>query len=306
MREMIERILLILLVLTVISGFLKKKKLHEYLLILTIFSTLLHVLQNPSFSIDCFIVLIFLGLAFLTGLNIKTKNRLKLHTILGVIALIVVLYHVIPYFYQAKVPAVTEAGIKLPEPRMKGEMSVEEAILKRRSIRNFQDKAISLEQLSQLLWAAQGITDETGKRTVPSAGMTYPLEIYMLVRKVNDVNPGVYQYIPNGHSLKSIKSGDYSSELMKASLNQQSIKDGSINIIITADFSRTTSTYGERGNRYVYLEAGHCAQNIYLQATSLDLGGVVVGAFNDESVQDALSIPENHKPIYLIPIGYPS
>jgi SagB-type dehydrogenase family enzyme len=163
-----------------------------------------------------------------------------------------------------------------------------------------------LEQLSQILWAAQGITGERGKRAAPSAGMTYPLELYVLVRRVEGLGKGVYRYNPQDHSLELVKSGDYSDKLMRAAVNQEWVKDGSINIIITADFWRTTSTYGERGRRYVYLEAGHAAQNIYLQVTALRLGCVVIGAFSDEDVKNVLSLPENHKPIYLIPVGYPS
>jgi SagB-type dehydrogenase family enzyme len=238
----------------------------------------------------------------------RIKKRRELHGIFAMITFILVLVHVLPFILPSKVlipEGTAEGKIKLPEPRLKGEMSLEEAILKRRSIRDYEDEDLSLEQLSQILWAAQGITGEGGKRAAPSAGMTYPLELYVLVRKVEGVEKGVYHYNPQDHSLELVKPGDYSDELMRAAINQRWVRDGSVNIIVTADFWRTMSTYGERGRRYVYLEAGHAAQNVYLQVTALRLGCVVIGAFSDEEVKSVLSLPQNHEPIYVIPIGHP-
>ncbi len=304
---MLGRITFILLILTIITGFTKRKKLHENFALLGFFSFLVHLIQNLSFSLECILIIIFFSLTFVTGLKkLKIKNKLKLHKLFAIIVFLLVLIHLFPIFFPIKPPKISGEGIKLPEPRLKGEMTVEETMLKRRSIRNFLDEDLSLEHLSQLLWAAQGITSEWGGRTAPSAGATYPLEVYVLVRRVEGLESGIYHYNPESHTLNSIKSGDYSNELMRAALSQEWVRDGSINLVITADFSRTMSRYGERGRRYVYLEAGHSAQNIYLQATALELGGVVVGAFNDKGVQDVLSIPENHEPIYVIPIGIPS
>ena len=303
----IGEIAFIILTLAMVSGFIKKWKLHEYLSLLAVFSFILHVYQNPTSSTECFLVFIFLALTVVTGLKrFKIKKRLRLHIIFSVITFVIVIIHIFPLIWPSKAPALYEEGMKLPEPILKGEMTVEETMLNRRSIRNYLDEDLTLEQLSQLLWAAQGITSEWGGRTAPSAGATYPLEVYVLVRKVDGLEKGIYHYNPGDHSLNSIKSGDYSNQLMRVAVNQEWIRDGSINIIITADFSRTTSTYGERGNRYVYLEAGHSAQNIYLQTAALNLGCVVVGAFDDEGVGNVLSLPENHKPIYLIPVGHPS
>ena len=194
--------------------------------------------------------------------------------------------------------------IKLPQPNFEGTMSVEEALLKRQSIRDYSDLEISLENLSQLFWAAQGVTRQGGGRTAPSAGALYPLELYILIRKVEKINPGIYHYDPHKHSLSLVKSGNFSNDLMEASLNQHPIGDAVINIIITAEFLRTTKKYGERGNQYVYLEAGHAAQNIYLQATALELGTVVIGAFKDELVQNVIGCPDSHKPVYVIPVGF--
>jgi len=210
--------------------------------------------------------------------------------------------HVFYVFTPTKV-TVSETELKLPKPKYRGEVSVEEALLRRRSIRDFKDEYLTLEQLSQILWAAQGITSEWGGRTAPSAGATYPLELYVVVRKVNGVENGIYRYSPKDHSLVKVKLGDYSTELMLASGGQQWVKDASVNLVVTADFSRTTRIYGERGRRYVYLEAGHAAQNVYLQVATLELGCVVVGAFNDNQVKRILET--TYEPIYIIPIGVP-
>lgn len=190
--------------------------------------------------------------------------------------------------------------IKLPEPRRKGKLSVEEAILRRRSVREFGSGEITLEELSQILWAAQGITGEEWGyelRSVPSAGALYPMEIYAATGE------GVYRYLPEKHSLEQVRKGDVREELYGASLHQDFIKDAPVVIVIAAVFERTKSKYGERGTRYVYVEAGHVSQNIYLQCESLGLGTVAVGAFYDKEVQKTLKLPRNHKPIYIMPIG---
>jgi len=302
------QITFIILVPTIITGFIKRgRELHKYLSLLTVFSFLLHLMQNPASSIQCLLIIIFLLLTVVTGFkSFKIKKRLQYHLIFSVITLIIVIIHVFPLIWPSKAPLVQEGEITLPKPILKGEMTVEETMQKRRSIRDYLDKDLTLEQLSQLLWAAQGITSEWGGRTAPSAGALYPLEVYILVRRVEGLEKGIYHYNPADHSLNLIKSGNYSDDLTREGVSQEWVGSGSINIVMAADFSRTTSTYGERGNRYVYLEAGHAAQNIYLQTTALDLGCVVIGAFNDEGVKNVLSLPENHKPIYLIPVGYPS
>lgn len=190
--------------------------------------------------------------------------------------------------------------IKLPTPKRRGKLSVEEAILKRRSVREFGSGKITLEELSTILWAAQGITGEEWGyelRSVPSAGALYPMEIYIAMKK------GVYRYLPEKHSLEQVRREDAREALYKASLHQNFIRDAPAVIVITAVFERTKSKYGERGTRYVYAEAGHVSQNIYLQCESLGLGTVAVGAFYDEEVQRVLKLPGNHKPIYLMPIG---
>jgi len=197
--------------------------------------------------------------------------------------------------------------IKLPEPSKKGKMSVEEAIQKRRSIRDYLDKPLTLKDISQILWAAQGITDPIRKfRAAPSAGATYPLEIYLVVKKGGVVNlsEGVYRYDPFTHSIELIKEGDFSYELYIACVNQEWVLKAPVKIVITAVYDRTTKRYGERGIRYVHMEAGHVGQNIYLQATALNLGTVAVGAFFDNMVEEIVNAKPNERALYVFPIGY--
>jgi len=196
--------------------------------------------------------------------------------------------------------------IQLPTPVTKGKVSLEETIKKRRSRRSFKDKALNLNQISQILWAAQGITEEKGyKRAAPSAGALYPLEIYLVVTNVETLDAGVYHYNPINHSLDLILSGNYQVALAKACLGQMFIADAPISIVVTAQYERTTSKYGERGIRYVHIEVGHVGQNICLETVSLRLGTVTIGAFWDEEVSKVLHLPERHKPIYVLPVGYP-
>ncbi len=198
----------------------------------------------------------------------------------------------------------SEEIIKLPEPDEYGTISVEEAIEKRRSVRSFQDKEISLDDVSRLLWAAQGIThEERGLRSSPSAGATYPLEIYLVVGRVESVDAGVYRYLPEKNSLELVLENDVRKNLQKAALGQDFISEAPISIVISGIYERTTSVYGERGEMYVHMEVGHAAQNIYLQCESLSLGTVVVGAFEDERVKEVLALSENKKPFYVLPIG---
>lgn len=188
--------------------------------------------------------------------------------------------------------------ISLPEPKIKGEMSLEEAIKDRRSIRSFDEKDLNLEQISQILWAAQGITDEEGHRASPSAGALYPLELYIVKKD------GAYHYIPKGHRLEMILKGDLRKKLKDACLWQQWIEEAPVDIIITGIYERTTVKYRERGIRYVHLEAGHACQNILLQSVSLGLGAVPVGAFHDREIQEILNLEESNIPFFVIPIGY--
>jgi SagB-type dehydrogenase family enzyme len=198
---------------------------------------------------------------------------------------------------------VEEERITLPEPAYDSDTSLEEALLGRRSVRDYSEKPITLQQLSQFLWAAQGITDPTGKRTAPSAGALYPLEVYVVIGNVEEVAPGVYAYEPETHTLRKTKDGDQRQSLAEAALSQECVRQGAIDIVITAIYERTTGKYGERGIRYVHIEAGHAAQNICLQAVALKMGAVTIGAFEDEGVLNVLGLSADETPLYIIPAG---
>lgn len=207
----------------------------------------------------------------------------------------------------------SENKIFLPLPHKASNLTVEEAILLRRSIRDYTDDPISISGLAMILWAAYGITDpERGFRASPSAGATYPLEIYVVIgergvtARDGFLEAGVYKYEPHSHSLSSVKKGDYRGELMKAALGQEWVGEAPLTIIVCAVFERTTKIYGERGQtRYVPMEAGHVGQNIYLMATALNYGCVVVGAFYDDSVATVVGVKPEEKPLYIIPLGVP-
>ncbi len=193
--------------------------------------------------------------------------------------------------------------IKLPPVKTTGKISVEEAISQRRSKRNFNREPLSQEELSQILWAAQGISDKRGFRTAPSAGATFPLTLYVVIGEVSGVPAGIYRYHPQGHFLEIISPGDVRSELASSALGQNMIAVAPVDIIITAKYSRTTRRYGERGVRYVHIETGHSGQNIYLECESLGLGTCAVGAFDDRGVKELLNIAE--EPLYIMPVGIP-
>ncbi len=194
-------------------------------------------------------------------------------------------------------------SIKLPQPLENSKISVEKALQERRSIRQYKNQPMSLPELSQLLWAAQGISGSGGRRTAPSAGALYPLEVYVVAGKVTGLSAGIYSYDPHKHELSRIAKGDARAELSKAALGQSPIKNAAAVLVFSAVYERTTVKYGERGIRYVHMEAGHAAQNVFLQAVSLDLGTVVIGAFQDEQVRAFLHLPEREQPLYIMPVG---
>lgn len=201
-------------------------------------------------------------------------------------------------FSQKIEPAYTVA---LPGPVFEGDFSVESALRKRRSIRKYADEFLSLAGISQLLWSAQGITGPYDAKTSPSAGALYPLEIYLVAAKIEDLAVGIYRYRPQGHKLVCTDSRGRNEEFYYAAFEQECILEAAALIVLTAAYERTTAKYGERGIRYVDMEAGHAAQNIYLQAVALDLGTVTVGAFYDASVKKVLRSEE--EPLYIMPVG---
>lgn len=193
--------------------------------------------------------------------------------------------------------------MKLPAPRLESAVSIEAALHRRRSIRAYADASLGLADLAQLLWAAQGVTAANGFRTAPSAGALYPLEVYVFAGNVVDLPAGIYKYHPQGHTLSRVVEGDRRRELMHVALEQSSLRDAAAVILIAAVYERTTAKYGARGLRYVHMEAGHAAQNVYLQAISLDLGTVAIGAFDDAGVKRVAHLSEHEQPLYLLPIG---
>lgn len=188
--------------------------------------------------------------------------------------------------------------ITLPKPNKDGSMSLEKAIFIRRSRRNFLPQPLTLEQIGQLCWAAQGQEASSRFRTVPSAGATYPLELFVVT------GDGLFRYLPAEHSLNKLTELDLRNDLASAAWGQEFIEEAPLTLVFAAVFSRTTNRYGKRGIRYVYMEAGHAAQNVHLQAEALGLGSVAVGAFDDTSVSKVLSLPKNLEPIYMVTVGY--
>lgn len=194
-------------------------------------------------------------------------------------------------------------GISLPQPRLDSSTPVEKALFDRRSVRSFADESLSMEDLAQLLWAAQGITGRAGFRTAPSAGALYPLETYVVAGKVASLPPGIYRYLPEPHQLVGIVSGDRRSDLASAALGQEAVKEAPASIVFSAIYDRTTAKYRERGIRYVHMEAGHAAQNLCLQAVSLNLATVPIGAFFDEDVKRVMHLEGSEQPLYILPVG---
>jgi SagB-type dehydrogenase family enzyme len=193
--------------------------------------------------------------------------------------------------------------IELPQPRTSNGVSVEQALRQRRSTRSFAAEPLKLFEVAQLLWSAQGITDHDGLRTAPSAGALYPLEIYLVAGSVNDLPVGVYHYHPDHHRLAHHADADIRTALAHAALDQACIGEAAAVVIFTAVYERTARKYGKRAIRYAHIEIGHAAENLFLQAVSLGLHTVVVGAFQDDAVSHALGLPEDQVPLLLMPVG---
>jgi SagB-type dehydrogenase family enzyme len=204
--------------------------------------------------------------------------------------------------------------IKLPVPRLKGNVSLEETILRRRAVRRYRTEPLLLPQLSQILWSAQGMTGTRELRTAPCAGATYPLEVFVFVGDQcivaseaegvsEELQAGIYHYEPNSHSLSLYTSGDLRPDLARAALDEEFIAKAPMDIVICALYHRTSYRYGKRGERYVHIEVGHVGENIHLQAVALGLSTVEVGAFDDEAVANVLGVEEQIRPLYIMPVG---
>ncbi len=208
-------------------------------------------------------------------------------------------------------PVATQAAnlITLPAPALKSNVSVEAALKSRRTKRAFLDKSLSLSMVSQMLWAAQGVTVDWGGRTSPSAKSTYPLNVYLVANKVDGLNPGEYVYIPGErtpvHGLKPIAEGEFGKAIF-TSLNQNAFKDVPAMLVITGDMAKMAAAFGGIAqDKDVYLEAGHAAQNLYLQAETLKIGMVTNSLANDSIIRNIISIPDTETIIYVIPFGFP-
>jgi SagB-type dehydrogenase family enzyme len=196
--------------------------------------------------------------------------------------------------------------IKLPYPRLEGSTSLERTLANRRSIREYTGEPLTIPEIFQVLWSAYGVTETTwGFKTTPSAGATYPLEVYLVASRVEGLRKGSYRYIPYSHELQMVKEGDLSYELYRACVDQEWVLKAAANIVITAVYTRTTKRYGERGYRYVYMEVGHAGQNIYLQATALGLATVAIGAFYDDQLREIIGAPPWEHPLYVMTLAKP-
>ena len=191
------------------------------------------------------------------------------------------------------------APIALPSPRTRGDVSLEEALVRRRSVRELSGEPLHPGEIGQLLWAAQGVTDARGGRTSPSAGALYPLELYAVTAE------GVFHYLPASHALELVAVGDVRARLRAAALDQTSVGEAALVVVVAAVPARTATKYGvERARRYVDLEAGHAAQNLLLETVALGLAAVPVGAFDDAAVARVLDLPAGTEPRYLLPVGH--
>ena len=189
--------------------------------------------------------------------------------------------------------------VNLPSPRLRGKFSLEEAITARRSVRSFSDVPLTEEEVSQLLWATQGINHPSGRRTAPSAGAVYPLEVYVAQ------SSGLWHYEPPGHRLGQTINVDMRPSLHGVALGQDALIEAPAVFVITAVTARMRTVYGKRAERYVFMEVGHAAENLLLQAVAINLGGVLIGAFNDDWLNKILRLPRGEETLYLIPVGHP-
>ena len=192
------------------------------------------------------------------------------------------------------------AELSLPEPQLTGGMPLHHVLLQRRSRREFLERPLTMEQVSQLCWSGQGRIGDTEFRTAPSAGALYPIVLY-----VAD-NRGVFEYLPERHRLVQRLVSDVRSSLQRVSFGQEYVGSAPLCLAIAFDPGQLSAKYGRRSERYCWLEAGHVAQNILLQAASMNLGSVPVGAFHDGDLAAALQLPPRLRPAYLLPVGYPA
>jgi SagB-type dehydrogenase family enzyme len=235
---------------------------------------------------------------------VTVTSKVTVTLLTGDTAVITKSFTIMIIFFATLLSTLSSQTIQLPKPKEKGSVSLEEAISKRRSVRSYTKQQLTLAEVSQLLWAAQGITDRVdGRRAAPSAGALYPLEVYLVAGNVDGLKSGIYRYSPESHSLNRITPGDVRDQLSRSALGQDCVQNAAISIVLSGIFERTTVKYSSRGIHYVYMEAGHAGENICLQAVALNLGVVTVGAFYDDEVKGLLRMSENETPLYILPVG---
>ncbi|MDH4271455.1 MAG: SagB/ThcOx family dehydrogenase [Candidatus Aminicenantes bacterium] len=198
--------------------------------------------------------------------------------------------------------------VDLPPPLVRGGMNIWEAIGRRRSVRDFRSAQISAAELSQLLWASQGVTKvvgDYGLRSAPSAGALYPVETYLSVQTVEGTEPGIYHYDVRGHRLELLRAGDFRAALAEAALDQGFLAEAAVVFAWTAVFDRSKWKYKQRAYRYIYLDAGHIAQSVALAAVALGLGSCQVAALYDDEVNVTLSVDGKEESIvYMTAVGH--
>jgi SagB-type dehydrogenase family enzyme len=197
-------------------------------------------------------------------------------------------------------------ALKLPPPATTGGMALAEALKNRRTVRHFATRPMDLEQISQLLWEGDGASDPRGLRTAPSAGATYPLDLYLVVgeRGVTGLAAGIYHYEVASHTLMPLSKGDFRAPAARACLWQAWMSEAPVMVVITGEYRRCTNRYGQRGIRYTDMEAGNVSQNLFLAAEALGLGAGIVGAFDDKTLAQALNLPAAHEPLMVLPVGF--
>ncbi len=195
--------------------------------------------------------------------------------------------------------------IQLPAARHQGGIALDSALAARRSTREFSARAIGLADAAQLLWAAQGVNRAEGRRTAPSAGATYPLQLYLLAARVDGLEPGLYRYRPETHDLVAAGAAVRAADLAGAAWRQDWMEQAAAVLAFAAAYERTAARYGPLAERYVPMEVGHAAQNVYLEAAALGLGTTFVGAFVDTAMAQALALPRAERPLGLMPVGHP-
>ncbi len=223
--------------------------------------------------------------------------------IITLFAIVFFMYSGLNYLISRSAPKPGDEIIDLPAPNLKGTMSVEEALSKRRSVRKYSKEKMKFADLAQVLWAAQGVTKDDFFRTTPSAGTMYGLEVYVVVGNVENIIPGIYEYLPVKRTLRKIRSGDLRYDLADAALGQLFIEKAPATIILLGNYDRVSQKYMDRGQLYVNIEAGHAGQNIYLQATALGLGTCAVGIFEPNEVRKLINARADESPIIMYPVG---